>query len=162
MRTSHERIWYHTLWEAPEAMLQKLVHRSDHQIQAQELLGVILALHTFMICLKGGLFTISGDNETGSNGTSRGMLDFEGGEGLTSSRLRATKSAPGDSQGVRHRARRPEAALDIVEARIWTSRKSTAVTARKRSIGRVINYASPRKSVVQELIDAGELIRDTG
>ena len=65
---------------------------------------------------------------------------YEGGTGLTSLRSRMPSSMGDLQSGKRHCAQRPTAALAIFKPRIWTS----------------------RKSVVQNLIDAGELIKDTG
>ena len=44
-------------------LLQQLIPREDNQIKAQELLGVVLALHTFMPWIDRNLFTIFCDND---------------------------------------------------------------------------------------------------
>ena len=58
-----QRRWVYTIWRAPVRVLQQLIPREDNQIQAQELFGVVLALHTFMPWINGNLFTIFCDND---------------------------------------------------------------------------------------------------
>jgi len=56
------RICY-TDWEPTSAVLKRLQFRKDEQIMAQELLAVVLGLHTFLPLLQGRLVRIWEDNK---------------------------------------------------------------------------------------------------
>ena len=56
-------LWYWTRIQTPDWLWQQLLTREDHQIGFQELLGVLLAMATFMPWLQGKLWTAYLDND---------------------------------------------------------------------------------------------------
>ena len=60
---SQEEYMY-TFWDTPESLWARLLPRRDHQIQVQELLGVILTYATFREKLSGAYWTAFVDNQS--------------------------------------------------------------------------------------------------
>ena len=55
--------WWWTRVQVPEYIWVQLLPRADHQIGLQELLAVVLAIHTFQDQVGQSLFTVAVDNQ---------------------------------------------------------------------------------------------------
>ena len=74
--------WYHCYMKVPDHIMSQFLAREDHEIQGQELLGVILAYYSFRHWVAGTYWTIFCDNSSvlnmvlgGAAGASAGDLN---------------------------------------------------------------------------------------
>ena len=69
-----------TWMKVPEELLQAFLPRCDHEIQAQEMLGILLALSTFESELENSYWTVYCDNQAVLNQVLNGNAAAAAGE----------------------------------------------------------------------------------